>query len=236
MMRRGPLDRYSPEWVLRQASAHQVEGSIEFHTERPMTLYLQAGRAYASEAGVDLAEQDLAERPALSEGEAREQTVSLLLDVLSASTGWYFHDPLGHHPIGGSWTWETATLLTDTRARVHETNSLAAWADRTIVLHETTDAGVSIGADAWAVVVALAGSATGTELRTQLDWSPDRVAKALAEIESQGVLKPNALRATTPPPPTDASSPHHTGPLAPPPTTDPSALRRRVLPLRRSTS
>ena len=56
MMRRGPLDRYSPEWVLRQANAHLAEGSIEFHTDRPVTLYLQGGRAYAAEEGVDLNE------------------------------------------------------------------------------------------------------------------------------------------------------------------------------------
>ena len=36
MMRRGPLDRYTPEWVLRQANAHQVEGSIEFNTGTPV--------------------------------------------------------------------------------------------------------------------------------------------------------------------------------------------------------
>jgi len=235
MMRRGPLDRYSPEWVLRQANAHLAEGSIEFHTDHPITLYLQGGRVYAAEEGVNLLEPDLADRPIASEAEARQQTVALLTRVLSESTGWYFHDPLGQHPSRGSWSWETATLLMDTRAKAHETSSLAAWSTRTVVLHETTAESVTIGADAWAIVVSLAGSAGANELRNQLGWTPDRMASALAEMEAAEVLKPTS-QWRPPPDPAAASDTelHHAGVPTSPAIVDPSSHRRRVLPLRRT--
>lgn len=247
MMRRGPLDRYPPEWVLRQANAHRVEGSIEFHSDRPVTLYLAEGRIYAAERGVSLAEADLAGRPVLPEQRAREKVVSILAEVLASSSGWYFHDPLGHHPRGGAATWETATLLMDTRAKAHESNSLAAWAGRSIVLQETPAASITLGPDAWAVVVQLAGTAKASELRAQMGWSPSRLAEALSEIESRGVLDATPVWKPPPPPPLSATPPppasltappgdvHHTGPLPPPPPIDDSAVRRRVLPLRRTT-
>ena len=236
MMRRGPLDRYSPEWVLRQANAHLAEGSIEFHTDRPVTLYLQGGRAYAAEEGVDLNEQELHERPLSTESAARERVVLLLTEVLTATTGWYFHDPLGQHPSRGSWAWETASLLMDTRTKAHETSSLAAWSTRTVVLHETSAESVAMGADAWAIVVSLASSAGANELRAQLGWTPARVASALADMEAAGVLKPTT-QWRPPPDPAAAGEAelHHAGPVAPPPVVDPSSHRRRVLPLRRST-
>lgn len=237
MMRRGPLDRYSPEWVLRQANAHQAEGSIEFHTSRPVTLYLQGGLAYAAEEGVNLLEQDLADRTHAGEAEARQHVVALLTEVMAETAGWYFHDPLGQHPSRGFWSWETATLLMDTRARAHEASSLAAWSTKTVVLHETPTAPVTLGADAWAVVVSLAGSAGANELRNQLGWTPDRLAAALADLEGEGVLKPTSSW-RPPPAPTSAAEAelHHTGPLTPPPpAADPRSPRRRVLPLRRTT-
>lgn len=240
MMRRGPLDRYPPEWVLRQANAHGAEGSIEFHTDRPITLYLQGGRAYAAEAGVNLTEVDLAGRPIPDEGAARDQMIALLAGVMAAESGWYFHDPLGHHPSSGAWTWETATLLMDVRARSHETRSLASWTSRTIELHETRADAIRLSADAWAVVVKLAGSAEAGDLRARLGWSPDRIGTALAEIEDLGVLAPAAEAAPVAPAAPGFALPtapvpaagHHTGPLAPPPAAT-TTHRRLGLPSRR---
>ena len=241
MMRRGPLDRYPPEWVLRQANAHAAEGSIEFHTDRPITLYLQGGKVYAAEVGVNLSETDLVERPTSDEGGARDQLITLLTGVMTSESGWYFHDPLGQHPSNGAWTWETATLLMDVRARTHETRSLASWTGRTVALHDTQADSVTLGPDAWAVVVKLAGDANAGELRARLGWSPDRIAAALSEIEDRGVLAPSPAASTVPaapaapvrlpaPPPVTTASGHHTGPLAPPPGT---AAHRRLLPTRR---
>ena len=152
MMRRGPLDRYSAEWVLRQASAHGAEGSIEFHSDHPATLWFAGGRAYAAEDGVNLTEGDLAARPILTEDEARDRAVSLLTEVMGADSGWYFHDPLGQHPSRGSWAWETATLLMDTRAKAHEDRSTTTWLERTVVLDDARGERVTLGADAWAVL------------------------------------------------------------------------------------
>jgi hypothetical protein len=235
MMRRGPLDRYPPEWVLRQANAHRVAGSIEFNTDHPVTLYLTGGQVYAAEQGVGLPESELATRPMLAEPLARDQVVRLLSQVMDATTGWYFHDPLGQHPREGSTPWETATLLMDIRAKTHETSSLDAWTDRTVALSEGPSSPVTLSSDAWAIVVQLAGSAEAGELRTRLGWSPDRLASALVEIDERGLLG-DAPRWRPPPPPARV---HHTGPLAPPPPSVPTgaegeARRRRVLPTRRT--
>ncbi|HWJ61904.1 MAG TPA: hypothetical protein VNS19_08025 [Acidimicrobiales bacterium] len=229
------MDRYTPEWVLRQANAHGAEGSIEFHTDQPITIYLQGGRAYAAEVGVNLSETDLAERPVISESMARDHLVDLLAGVMGAQSGWYFHDPLGQHPTSGAWTWETATLLMDVRARTHETRSLASWGDRTVALREATAGPVTLGPDAWAVVVRLARTANAGDLRALLGWSPDRAAAALSELEDLGVLG-DPPTAAPPPPPAAAPAPvapgrpaPPTGPmrLSPPPTVAEAAAARR---------
>lgn len=230
MMRRGPLDRYPPEWVLRQANAHQVNGGIEFHTERPVTFYLEGGRIYGAEEGVDLAEQDLADRAVPDEHEARDRTVRLLVGTLQTSGGWYFHDPLGRHPGRGSWAWETATLLMETRAKAHEGDALGGWAQRPVALHRTSAASITLGADAWAVVVELAATVSATELRARLGWQPERLRDALGEIDQGGVIR----QEPDPGPPAGAG--HHTGPLAPPPAIEHRTLRQRVRPSRRNGS
>ncbi|HWJ98870.1 MAG TPA: hypothetical protein VNQ33_11975, partial [Acidimicrobiales bacterium] len=129
-----------------------------------------------------------------------------------------------------------------------EARSLASWTERTVALHETRSDSVTLGPDAWAVVVKLAGSADAGALRARLGWSPDRIAAALAEIEDRGVLAPSPPApgasaapaapapppAPLPPPPTAAAGGHHTGPLAPPPSSAVASHRRRGLPSRRA--
>ncbi|MCU1371080.1 MAG: hypothetical protein JWO77_2274 [Ilumatobacteraceae bacterium] len=241
MMRRGPLDRYPTEWVLRQANAHRAEGSIEFNTDRPVTLFFAAGRVYAAERGADLLEADLATRPILTEERAREKAVELLAEIMGVTEGWYFHNPLGHHPRQGSEAWETATLLMDTRSKVHETSSLATWTGRTVSLHESPEASITLGADAWAIVVALARTTAVGTLRGQLGWSPDRLVSALVEIEDRGVLEPSPAAGWRPPPPADPSvgsgpDGHRAGPPDPPPSEDAGMLRRRTRTGRRTAS
>lgn len=231
MMRRGPLDRYPPEWVLRQANAHKVTGGIEFHTQQPVTFYLEGGHIYGAEEGVGLLEQNLAERAMPDEHTARDHTVRLLAEILGAEAGWYYHDPLGQHPGRGSWSWETATLLMDTRVKAHEVGALAEWADRSVVLAPTPGADITLGADAWAVVVELAESATAAELRARMGWSPGRLRDALSEIDQRGGLGADPTGGSHP---AAASSGHHTGPLTPPPD-DHRSLRQRVLPSRHTT-
>ncbi|MFN8016851.1 MAG: hypothetical protein U0P45_01875 [Acidimicrobiales bacterium] len=207
MMRRGPLDRYPVEWVIRQAGAHQATGSIEFHAGRPATFYFDAGRVYAA---VDEADE-AAELPA-DEVEARRTAVELLVRTLgeAAGDGWYYHDPLAHLPIRGSWSWDTATLLLETRTTAYERDALASWAERPVSLRETPTAAITLGADAWAVVVELAATAAAGELREQLGWSPARLVAALTEIEQLGVLDPApAWRPTVVSSPPEAAAPAH---------------------------
>jgi hypothetical protein len=242
MMRRGPLDRYPAEWVLRQAHAHRATGGIEFHTDRPLTVHVHEGHVYAACEGVG-ADVNLDDLSSLDEPEARAIVVALLGDVLGREAGWYYLDPLAHAATRGSWTWETATLLMETRAHAHEHRTLASWSDRSVELHPTVDAPITLGTDAWAVVAACATSASATALRDGLGWSPGRMLAALDELERHGVLDPapapTSATETRPAPPAPAARPappapeaaapsaaaatealgsrRHQGPLAPPP-------------------
>jgi hypothetical protein len=230
MMRRGPLDRYPPEWVLRQANAHAATGGLEFHTDRPLTFHLLDGRLYGAAEGVG---PHAVAHPAADELGARRHVVELLSDVLGRSSGWYYLDPLGEAPTRGAWSWETASLLMETRARVHEDRTLVEWTDRTVALRDTDAAGVALGADGWAVVVAMASSTTTDELSRRLGWTPARLLAALTEIEQRGVLDPGSARrpdplgVAGPAAATTAPSPgtrRHHGPLAPPPPISAAAL------------
>jgi hypothetical protein len=249
MMRRGPLDRYPVEWVLRQAYAHRISGSVEFHVGEPVTVYLDEGRVYAAAPGTGAGAAEWADPEAETEVEARRRTISLLSHAIHAGDGWYFLDPFGHRPTNGTWTWELATLLMEVRSKAHEGDTLGAWSSRTIGLQETEGSQVTLTADAWAVVAALAGTASAATLRERTGWSPSRLSQALSEIEQVGVLDPGAAwRPTTadgssaavPPAGTaggavagatagPATDGHHRGPLAPPPpmATDADASARR---------
>lgn len=217
MMRRGPLDRYSPDWVLRQANAHGIHGSIEFHTDRPLTFYLQDGCIYAAVEGTGATAGAPDAMPA-EEAAARRHVVDLLSDALSREVGWYYLDPLGHVPTKGTWVWETAGLIMDTRAHAHEVRTRSTWSERTIELQPSPSGSVTLGSDAWSVVAALAGKRDTSALRSELDWSADRLIAALTEIEGQRVLA-------------DPSSSHHIGPPTPPvdpsPPEPPGRLLRR---------
>jgi len=227
MMRRGPLDRYPVEWVLRQASAHEITGSLEFHAEVSATFHLHGGRVYAADPGVG----DTAS-PASSptdELEARKEVVQLLADVLDARDGWYYLDPLGHAPGRGAWAWETASLLMETRARAHEDRTLSAWRERTVMLRPAPHAEVVLSADAWQVVVSLAGTATTSQIVDRLGWNPGRMLAALDDLERAAILDPDVGTAIGSAPAATAALPdaapnRHAGPLAPPPPISAAAL------------
>jgi hypothetical protein len=126
MMRRGPLAQYSAAWVLRQASDHHTTGSVEFHTQAPLTLYLRAGALCHGMDGVPATgfvagTED--EHP--DEATARTRTVDLLARALDASDGWYYLDPLGHHDGAGPWSWDTATLIQEARVRTQASGGAA---------------------------------------------------------------------------------------------------------------
>jgi hypothetical protein len=231
MMRRGPLDRYPAEWVLRQAHAHRASGGIEFHTERPVTIHVHEGRVYAACEGVG-AEADVDALSGLAEHEARAAVVALIAEVLGHTAGWYYLDPLAHAPERGAWTWETATLLMDTRARAHETQALAAWTDRPVELRPSVDGPVSFSPDAWAVVVACTSTTTADHLCGALGWSPERLVVALTEIERRGVLDPEPAGRPRPASSGGAAVPpnpeprRHQGPLPPPPPISAGSLAR----------
>ena len=199
MMRRGPLDRYPVEWVLRQASANNASGCIEFHAPVPVTVFLDAGRIAAAVRGISSETEDAiaAARADADEDEARRKTVTVLAVVLQGEGGWYYHDPLEHRGSGG-WRWDTASLLNEAHAQTHGERSLSAWCDRTIMLQVPERADVRIGADAWAVVVELAGTAQAADLRGRLGWDSARLVAALDELDRSGALPLHGARPVRP--------------------------------------
>jgi hypothetical protein len=234
MMRRGPLDRYSAEWVLRQAHAHEVSGGLEFHTDRPVTIHVHEGRVYGACTGVGPQAAEAAPAPA-DEDEGRQHAIALLAEVLDATTGWYYLDPLAHAPSRGAWGWEPATLLMEVRARAHEDRTLASWTERPVLLRPSRREPITVGPDAWAVIAACARSASAAELRSLLGWNPGRLLAALTELDQRGALadalgssdavEPAVAAGSTPALPSegpalgtpDRSGRHHRGPLPPPP-------------------
>jgi hypothetical protein len=109
MMRKGPLDRYPPEWVLREAGIRRVSGAVEFQTTHPVTVYLDDGAVYAAHAGsvADATTDDATP----SEDAARSRVEGLLADLVDQHQGWYFHHPLDHHAGHRPWSWDPQSLL-----------------------------------------------------------------------------------------------------------------------------
>ncbi|MCB0964300.1 MAG: hypothetical protein KDA98_13545 [Acidimicrobiales bacterium] len=238
MMRRGPLDRYRPEWVLRQAAAQRVTGTIEFHGEPAATLFLDDGQVYAARRGVGDA-TDGPEGP--DEVSQRLLAVELLARVLPVAAGWYYHDPLARHPARGAWAWEVEALLSEARRQDRPAPTLSSWSDRPVAPSPVPSTSITLDADAWTVVVALTGPASANELLSRLRWSPSRLLAALDQLDQRGALTADGR----PPPATTGDAvPSRTGPLLPPPDWTPDDIeaaeepeerprRRPLLSLRR---
>ncbi len=199
MMRRGPLDRYSAEWVLRQAEDHQASGSIEFHADTPLTVYLHGGRIHRAVLGIPGgpgARPMAAERVETGVERAdRAATVEVLVRALEAQSGWYFHDPLAGQGEVGPWRWDVVALLVEARAHpsrpkyLAEPATLGAWETVDVSLSEVERAdAVNLAPDAWAIVVALSTTVSAAELGRRLGWSPGRTASALEELRQAATL------------------------------------------------
>lgn len=241
MMRRGPLDRYRPEWVLRQAAAQEVTGTIEFHGEHPTTYFFDDGQVYAARRGVG----DGSEGPEPpDEVSQRQLAVELLARTLPVAAGWYYHDPLGRHPARGAWAWDVEALLAEARHVGRPARTLSSWADRPVAPGPVPSTSITLDADAWAVVAAIARPTSANELVSRLRWSPSRLLRALDQLDQRGALTADGRPA---PSPVNEAVPSRTGPLVPPPDWVPTDLiaeeppaeapRRRALrSLRRSGS
>lgn len=199
MMRRGPLDRYPVEWVLRQAASSGANGCIEFHGPVPITVFLDGGRIAAAARGISSEgdEAIAAARLDDDEAEARTKAVAIIALGLQGDGGWYYHDPLEHRGSGG-WRWDVASLLMEARVHSHGERTLTEWADKRVALQVPSRTDVRLGADAWAVVVELAGEARALELRTRLGWDTTRLVGALEELVRSGALHLRGPKATPP--------------------------------------
>ncbi len=201
MMRRGPLDRYPADGVLREAEVQRIDGSIEFHGDGTATFYLDAGRIYAADDGTGMPPPyDSAD----DEAARRADAEALLREALRWRTGWYYHDPLGHLPDAGAWSWAPSELIvaaqTGGRGDValptaidapEPVSSLpppppSAGDQRLVALLVGGDGPVTLSADAWAAITALATPTTAAVLAGRLGWDPGRVGGVLDELVELG--------------------------------------------------
>lgn len=127
MMRRGPLERFPVEWVLRQATTNAASGTIELHTDRPATVFMRSGRVCLVVPGIV---EGRGAHPSQAEPEAhvRAKSLGALARVVDASTGWYYVDPLGAEDLDVPWRWDALQLLDEAQrpARVPVRPSAAA--------------------------------------------------------------------------------------------------------------
>lgn len=189
MMRRGPLSEYPVDWVLRQAATHRVTGSIEFNSISPMTVYFNSGSVYHAIATVVPSdEQAPVDGRTASEPAAREKVAEVLAGSLTATDGWYYHDPLSRHEGHGPWQWAVEDLLADARTMTVVDRSLGPWAHVELDLLPAPNDRVSLSADAWAVVVELAVQVNTRAVRNRLDWAPDRLVSALDDLARAGAI------------------------------------------------
>src|SRR3954469_21814889 len=192
IMRRGPLDLYPAGRVLRDAAAQRLDGSIEFFSDRPMTVYFDEGEVYA--AGTGVAGEGAVADEAIGHDDGalvRAETVARIVDALCSIGGWYYHDPMGRHPWRGWWAWDIDELLAEARASSPEATAAFVLANQRIHMAETRDEPITLGPDAWAVVATLTSWAAAEEIRTRLGWNPARLLKALTQLNGQGALEAN---------------------------------------------
>lgn len=188
MMRRGPLDRYLPPWVLRQAAAQHFDGSITFHSDRPTTFFLDHGDLYAATVGTHPYPDGTEPTDPADEAEALAETVRLLVEAQCGIGGWYVLDGYGIHPDRGWWRWEVDALLLQSRARSPEVTAAAIYGSQRLGLHPDLDEATTLDPDAWAVVAAMAASATTEEIRARLGWQPTQLLTALTKLNRAGLL------------------------------------------------
>ncbi len=205
IMRRGPLDRFLPPQVLKQAAAEGFDGSITFHRTRPVTFFFDGGGIYAASAPhdthADTAFDDAEDQDAVLDQESAYlvDTVHLLVEVQIAVGGWYSMDPLGHHPALGFWTWAVADLLVQARAESSDVTAASVYGNHRLQIRADGSGPTTTDADALALVAELTDSATTEEVRARLDWNPSRLLSALMKLQREGLVdRLPAKESTTP--------------------------------------
>jgi hypothetical protein len=187
IMRRGPLDRYLPAWVLRQAVAHGLDGSITFEQAVPTTFFLDDGSLYAAAEGADPNPEEADGDPP-DEATARAQLVRLLVDVQCRTGGTYVYEPFGHHPACGLWRWDVEDLLAASRTASSEVTAAAIYGHQRLAVRADGAGTGGLDPDARAVLATLADTATTEEVRTELGWEPSRLLGALMKLHRAELL------------------------------------------------
>lgn len=187
-MRRGPLDRYPLDAVLRTAAEEHASGSIAVEALTAGTIHLVSGAiCFATLDGMALP-------PAFVDGRdpgrdvVRRQVEEVVAVLVECRTGWYHHDPIGAEGIEDRWRFAVPSVLDAVRHLQAETLAARPWTGRPLRL-VPVDADVRVSADAWNVVAAIAGAATAHQARHELGWDGGRLAAALAELDAAGLLR-----------------------------------------------
>lgn len=206
IMRRGPLDRYLPVWVLRSLAGRSFDGSVTFDRPEPATFYFEGGAVYAATSGNPEAGDG---PPAGSDDEEAYQAeaVRLLIEVQCSVGGSYALDPLGQHPTIGSWRWDLDELLATSRAESSEVTAASICGNQRIQLRDDGAKPTTRDPDALALAARLHESITTEEVRTSLGWRPARLLTALMKLHREGLLDAAAEPEPEPTAPTESERP-----------------------------
>ncbi len=226
MMRRGPLEQYAVEDILRSAATERLSGSIEVAGDVAGVLFFEGGGLYfATLDGVAVPADVLA--PAATPERRLRHLVTVTAALLPQRRGWYhhhqLHQPLGRHPVWNRRAVPVAVVLAQAVGLVERHRSLEPWADGLLAVAGVDDP-VQVDADGWAVVQAMAQPTSVYELAERLGWSSERVGVALGRLAADQLIDGEAGAPSTPAPSVAAVRTEGTADVEPPRASEPRRL------------
>ena len=188
MMRKGPLDKYSVEWVLSMVAAESLSGSVAIRSSTSGTVYCWEGSiTFATLEDLPLP-SDVSATADPSKETLQSHVESVLGVLIQADEGWYYYDPLEHHNDGGHWLLEVEGTLRRVRDRMVQDQAVRRWSSQPLQLRTVAEPRIVVDQDMWAVLVAMTSPITTSVLVDRLTWNPRRVAVALERLEQLRVL------------------------------------------------
>lgn len=186
MDRTGPIAPGTVEQLVRWAKDDRFRGSIDVRGDHAASLYFSAGFiAHVDSGGGD---------PAPSSSDTKERVHAQLAERLAAllafTDGSYVIRRSDELPPEARWLFGPMGLLDAARASTDRSEP-SRWNDAAVQLDDTSISGpVSMGEDAFRIVVALGRTLRGGALQAELGWPVERFDRALDELARRGLLTP----------------------------------------------
>lgn len=215
MMRKGPLERYPVDDVLRTAAAERLSGSIEVVAEVSGFLFLENGGLYLGTVDGTVPPPGVLPSGAEAPDGVRAHLVTVVTALMAQREGWYHHHqvhhPLGRHPMWNRRSISVEEVLREAGAALEQRAGLRPWSTGVLEV-ASTDEATCLEPDQWAVLGAMAHPATVYGLADRLGWPTDRVAAALDDLSHRRLLGVRDARPAAPEAPSEVSPGRWDGP------------------------